>query len=158
MDRVRNVYFHSDDSWAEYIDLPLAPHVPPLCSSTFSRRKSFLFPYKKCAVDAGMSEKSILEIHFDFYYKLVVDLHKQFTSQSPEWATTAKLWLPCLSNVSVNTTKVRLTVRNISGILLTTTWEVRRLEWEAEDGVYVETAFPWLLRGSRSVGKRGNFS
>lgn len=84
MDRVRNVYFHSDDSWAEYIDLPLAPHVPPLCSSAFSRRKSFLFPYKKCAVDAGMSEKSILEIHFEFYYKLVVDLHKQFTSQSPE--------------------------------------------------------------------------
>lgn len=64
----------------------------------------------------------------------------------------------CLFNVSINTTKVGMTVRNLRGILLTTTAEEQRPEWEAEGGVYVETAFPWLLRGSPSVVKRCNFS
>lgn len=36
--------------------------------------------------------------------------------------------------------------------------EERRPQWEAEDAVYVETAFPWRLRGTPSDGKRCNFS
>lgn len=120
---------------AEDTDLLLAPHAS-LCSSAFSLCKSFLFPSKERAVDAEMREESRLEIHFERTY----------------------LRLSCRFNGSVNATKVRMTARKIRGILLTTAWEVWRLEWEAEDGVYVEAAFPWLLRGSWSAVKRCNFS